>query len=158
MSSYARRDNPNLRVLQSELDAMNRELRKLEEEQRKADRYGRALSGDLLTSVGQIPELGVEYQRYMRNLRFATTKYEAMLRQYDSAKLGEVSEISTIQIVDPATPPDYKYLPRRARITLLGIAGGFIVGVFWAFLAEHINAIRRERRRQESGYYDEEED
>ena len=158
MSSYARRDNPNLRVLQSELDAMNRELRKLEEEQRKADRYGRALSGDLLTSVGQIPELGVEYQRYMRNLRFATTKYEAMLRQYDSAKLGEVSEISTIQIVDPATPPDYKYLPRRARITLLGIAGGFIVGVFWAFLAEHINAIRRERRRKEAGYYDEEED
>ena len=80
-----------------------------------------------------------------------------MLRQFDSAKLGEVSQVSTIQIVDPATPPDYEYGPKRARMTLLGFAGGFIVGVFWAFLAEHINALRRERRRQEAGYYDDED-
>ncbi len=141
LSSYARRDNPRLRLAQSELDAMTRELRKLEEEQQRADRRG-TTSSDLLSSVGQVPELGIEYQRYMRTLRFATAKYELMMRQYENAKLSEASDISTIQIIDPATPPDYKYKPKRAQITFLGIMAGFCIGVFWAFLSAHINALR----------------
>ena len=157
MRSYARQDNPKLRVLRSELEAMNRELQKLEEEQQKADRLGRITSGDLFASIGQVPELGIEYQRYMRSVRFATTKYEMMLRQYENAKFTEANDLSTIQIVDPATPPDEKYGPKRRRMVLLGTAAGFIVGVFWAFLAEHINAVRRERRRREENSYDEDE-
>ncbi|MBQ7154214.1 MAG: hypothetical protein IJR85_01525 [Synergistaceae bacterium] len=158
MKSYARQDNPKLRVLYSELEAMNRELRKLEEEQQKADRLGRIPSGDLFASIGQVPELGIEYQRYMRSVRFATTKYEMMLRQYENAKFTEANDLSTIQIVDPATPPDEKYGPKRRRMVLLGTAAGFVIGVFWAFLAEHINALRRERRRQEEHYYEDEDD
>ncbi len=152
LSSYARRDNPRLRLAQSELDAMNKELKKLEEEQQRADRLGKASSGDLLSSIGQVPELGVEYQRYMRNLRFATAKYELMLRQYENAKLSEASDLSTIMIVDRATPPDYKYRPRRARIVILGTAAGGALGVFWAFLAAHISALIKEKRAKEYDY------
>lgn len=157
MRSYARQDNPKLRVLRSELEAMNRELRKLEEEQQKVDRLGRITSGDLFASIGQVPELGIEYQRYMRSVKFATTKYEMMLRQYENAKFTEANDLSTIQILDPAAPPDEKYGPQRRRMVLLGTAAGFVIGIFWAFLAEHINAIRRERRKRE-GNYDEEDE
>ncbi|MBQ7214625.1 MAG: hypothetical protein IJS39_01410 [Synergistaceae bacterium] len=152
LSSYARRDNPRLRLAQSELDAMNKELRKLEEEQKRADRWGGAASGDLLSSIGQVPELGVEYQRYMRNLRFATAKYELMLRQYENARLSEASDLSTIMIIDSATPPDYKYKPRRARIVIVGTIAGFALGVFWAFLAAHISVLLKERRKREYDY------
>ena len=142
LSSYARRDNPRLRLAQSELDAMTRELRKLEEEQQRADRRGRTTSSDLLSSVGQVPELGIEYQRYMRTLRFATAKYELMMRQYENARLSEASDISTIHIIDHATPPDYKYKPQRARIAILGAMAGFALGVFWAFISAHIRTLR----------------
>lgn len=141
LSSYARRDNPRLRLLQSELDAMTKELRKLEEEQQRADRRG-TTSSDLLSSVGQVPELGIEYQRYMRTLRFATAKYELMMRQYENARLSEASDLSTVQIIDPAKAPDYKYKPKRAQITIIGIMAGFSLGVFWAFLSEHLRALR----------------
>ena len=152
LSSYARRDNPRLRLAQSELDAMNKELRKLEEEQQKADRRGNAVSGDLLSSIGQVPELGIEYQRYMRNLRFATAKYELMLRQYENAKLSEASDLSTILVVDKAIPPDYRYGPRRTRIILIGTGTGLIIGLFWAFMAAHIRALLRERRKRGYDY------
>ncbi|MBQ7543425.1 MAG: hypothetical protein IJT02_00620 [Synergistaceae bacterium] len=146
LSSYARKDNPRLKLLQSELEAMTKELRSLEEQQ---SRQGRSSNSDLLASVGQVPELGIEYQRYMRNLQFATAKYELMMRQYESARLSEASDISTIQIVDPATPPDYKYKPKRATITLAGGLGGMLLGVFWAFLTEHINELRKTRRQRD---------
>ena len=152
LSSYARRDNPRLRLAQSELEAMNKELKKLEEEQKKADRWGGSTSGDLLSSIGQVPELGVEYQRYMRNLRFATAKYELMLRQYENAKLSEASDLSTIMIIDRATPPDYKYGPRRARIVMFATAAGGFIGIFWAFLAAHINALLKEKRKRGYDY------
>lgn len=149
MQSYARPDNPRLRVAKSELDAMTKELHRLEEEQMRSDntsRRHRTLSGDLSLSAGQIPELGIEYQRYVRQLRFATAKWELMLRQYENARLSEANDLSTISVLDYATPPDYKYLPRRARICIIGTGAGGILGIFLAFLFEHLKAVKKARR------------
>ncbi|MBR4195594.1 MAG: hypothetical protein IKQ95_02650 [Synergistaceae bacterium] len=144
LSSYARQDNPRLKLARSQLEAMTKELHRLEEEQKRTERrQGRATSGDILSSLGNVPELNVEYMRYERALRFATVKYDTMLRQYENAKLSEANDLSTLQIVDPATPPDYKYLPRRARIIVLGAMAGFGLGIIWAFLAEHIRALKK---------------
>ena len=150
MQSYARSDNPRLRLAKSELEAMTKELHRLEEEQMRSDtsKRNRSASNDLSLSTGQIPELGIEYQRYVRDLRFATAKYELMLRQYENAKLSEANDLSTISIVDPATPPDYKYLPRRARICIIGTGAGGALSIFLAFLFEHIKAVKKERRRK----------
>ncbi len=148
MQSYARSDNPKLRLAKSELEAMNKELRRLEEEQMQVDssRNKRIISGDMLSSIGQIPELGIEYQRYVRQLRFATAKYELMLRQYENARLSEANDLSTISIIDHATPPDYKYLPRRGRICIIGTGAGGCLGIFLAFLFEHLKAVKKQRR------------
>ncbi|MBQ9574769.1 MAG: hypothetical protein IJR27_05790, partial [Synergistaceae bacterium] len=153
LSSYARRDNPRLKLAQSQLEAMTKELRRLEEEQKRTERrQGKPLSGDILSSLGNVPELNVEYQRYERALRFANVKYDTMLRQYENAKLSEASDLSTLQIIDPATPPDWKYKPKRARIMVIGTILGFALGVFWAFLASHIQSLREERYSRD--YYD----
>ena len=148
MQSYARSDNPRLRLARSELDAMTKELHRLEEEQKRSDKSarGRHVSGDLNLSAGQIPELGIEYQRYVRDLRFATAKYELMLRQYENAKLSEANDLSTILIIDRATPPEMKYLPRRARICIIGTGAGGILSIFLAFLFEHLRAEKKQRR------------
>ncbi len=143
LSSYARKDNPRLKLAQSQLDAMTKELRRMEEEQKRTERrQGRVLSGDLLSSLGNVPELSVEYMRYERELKFANVRYDTMLRQYENAKLSEASEFSTVQIIDPATPPDWKYKPKRGQIMIIGTFLGFTVGVFLAFLSAHIQSIR----------------
>ena len=143
LSSYARKDNPRLKLAQSQLEAMTKELRRMEEEQKRTERrQGRVLSGDLLSSLGNVPELSVEYMRYERELRFANVKYDTMLRQYENAKLSEASDFSTVQIIDPATPPDWKYKPKRGQIILIGAFLGFALGVFFAFLSAHIRSLK----------------
>lgn len=159
MQSYARPDNPKLRVAKSELEAMTKELRRLEEEQMQTDstRRSRTVSGDLSLSTGQIPELGIEYQRYVRQLRFATAKYELLLRQYENARLNEASDLSTITIIDPATPPDDKYRPKRAQICIIGTAAGMFLGIFLAFVFEHIREVKRAKRHSYADDYDDDE-
>lgn len=150
LSSYARNDNPRLKLARSQLEAMTRELNRLEEEQKRTEkRQGRVFSGDILSSLGNVPELNVEYMRYERNIRFANVKYETMLRQYENARLSEASNLSPLQIIDPATPPDWKFKPKRGQIMIIGTMLGFALGIFWAFLSAHINAIR-----DSSDYYE----
>ena len=145
LSSYTRKDNPRLRVAQTQLDAMNKELRRLEEEQRRSDSRRSVLSGDVFASLGQLPEMGLEYQRKVRNLRFATAKYELMFKQLENTKLSEEGGFSSLSIVDIATPPDWKYRPRRALIMIIGTAAGGFLSVFLAFLMAHINAVKEAR-------------
>lgn len=145
LSSYTRKDNPRLRLAQSQLDAMNKELRRLEEEQRRSDSRRSVLSGDMLSSLWQLPELGLEYQRYVRALRFATAKYELMFRQYENTKLSEAGEFSALSIVDRATPPDWRYGPRRTRMVIIATIAGGALSVFLAFLFAHIRAVKEAR-------------
>lgn len=138
LSTYAKRDNPQLKVARSELEAMNKELQRLEAEQRKA---GTANEGDVLSSISQVPELGMEYQRYARDLKFATAMYEMMLRQVEAAKLDEAKDYSTVQIIDPAKAPDYKFKPRRARICIIGTVLGMFLGLAWAFFEDYVRGL-----------------
>lgn len=152
LSSYTRKDNPRLRLAQSQLEAMTKELKRLEEEQQRSERQARRMSptsGDLLSSLGSVPELSVEYQRYVRALRIAAAKYESMMRQYENARLSEASDLSTLQIIDRATPPDWKYKPKRAQIMIIGTMLGFMLGSGWLFVKFMIAQQNKEEDEEE---------
>lgn len=160
MRSYARQDNPRLKLAQSQLEAMNKELRRLEAEQKRSDmeQRNRVISGDSLSSLGRVPELGIEYQRYVRALQFATAKYELMLRQYEGARLSEANDMTAISVVDYATPPDYKYAPRRARITIIGAAVGFVLSLFWTFASDYFQSMKKKSRKNSDDDYDDDDE
>ena len=158
LRSYTTANNPTLKSAISQLEGMQRELRKLEEEQKRSDsgRNNRKMSGDVIPSVGEFPELGLEYQRYERALKIAGSKYQLMFQQYESARLAEMDDMSTIAIIDPAIPPDYKFKPSRAQITLLwAFVGGFLATAKAAYpnLKKQILADKRK-----SDYDDDDED
>ena len=71
-------------------------------------------------------------------MQFANSKYEIMLQQYESARLNEANDISTISILDYATPPDYKFKPSRAVICIVGTMLGFMLSLAWIFGKEFI--------------------
>ncbi len=134
LQTYAKQNNPQLKLAQSQLEAMNQELERLEEQQK--------MSGKAFPSMSQAPELGMEYQRYYRDVQIAGAMYEVMLKQFEAAKLDEAKDFSTVQIVDPATPPDYKYKPSRAKITIIGTMLGMFLGCAWAFFADYIRSLK----------------
>ena len=134
LQTYAKQNNPQLKLAQSQLEAMNQELERLEEQQK--------MSGKAFPSMSQAPELGMEYQRYYRDVQIAGAMYEVMLKQFEAAKLDEAKDFSTVQIVDPATPPDYKYKPSRAKITIIGTVLGLLLGCAWAFFSDYIHTLK----------------
>jgi capsule polysaccharide export protein KpsE/RkpR len=138
LRTYAGGSNPNLRRAESELTALRAELAKLEQQQEQ-----KASDGSAQPSLREAPQLGLEYQRRVRDVKFATAMYELMLRQFEAAKIDESREAMVVQIVDPATPPDYKFKPKRALIVVFATLLGLCLGMLWALWADYIEAMKK---------------
>jgi capsule polysaccharide export protein KpsE/RkpR len=53
-----------------------------------------------------------------REYKYQESLFELFARQFEAARLDESREAGLIQVVDPATPPEYKSKPKRAYIGL----------------------------------------
>lgn len=138
LRTYAKKENPSLKLAQSQLFAMKKELQKLEAKRTDLS----AGSGDVLPSISQAPLLGMEYQRHLREVKFAGAMYELMLRQFEAAKLDESKESLMLQVVDPATPPDYKFKPKRAMIVVFSTLLGLCLALAWIMGEYYLKSLR----------------
>ncbi len=88
---------------------------------------GKKVSDDIFLATSDVPELGVQYARLLRNFKVQETLYELLTKQYEVAKINEAKNTSTIQVLDDATPPDRKSKPKRALIVILAtFCAGFL--------------------------------
>ena len=142
LRTYARSGNPGLKRAESELAALQGELAKLEQQERKAS------GGTAPPSLREAPQLGLEYQRRLRDVKFAAEMYELMLRQFEAAKIDESREAMVVQVIDPAEPPDYKFKPKRAMIVIAATLLGLCLGVAWAVFADHIESMKKDPERK----------
>jgi uncharacterized protein involved in exopolysaccharide biosynthesis len=140
MRTYARGDNPNLKRASSELAALRGELKKLEQQEQKAPKGG----DNRVPSLRDAPQLGLEYERRLRDVKFAAAMYELMLKQFEAAKIDEAHEAMVVQIVDPATPPDYKFKPKRALIVVVAAMLGLCLGMLWALVANYVEEMDKD--------------
>jgi capsule polysaccharide export protein KpsE/RkpR len=102
--------SPDVMRLNSELQGLRVELARLES--RKAS--DSSPESDL--PVAKLPEASVAYVRARRELKLQEVLMEAMVRQFEAAKLDEAKEGPLLQQVDQALPPDHKSRPARAMI------------------------------------------
>lgn len=142
MRSYATNNNPELQRLQSEIQGYRTQLEKL--------KSGRASKeGDIMVPTGKIPEVGVEYIRKLRDVKYQETIFELLAKQYELAKIDEAKESSTIQVLDEAIPAQKKSKPKRMIIVSLGLFGGIILAIFLALLRD---AYRKSTQDEQSKY------
>lgn len=129
MRTYATPQNPDLQRVEDELRGLKVELGKLE---------AKGGSGhDPLIPTGRIPEVGTEYMRKLRDLKFNETLYELLSKQYEGAKLDEAREAAVIQVIDKAIPPEKAAKPKRKLMVLIATFTGFFISIFIAFFAEY---------------------
>jgi tyrosine-protein kinase Etk/Wzc len=125
MRSFATNNNPDLLRLQGEIQGYQAQLEKLKTGKLSKD-------GDLMVPTGKIPEVGIEYIRSLRNVKYQETIFELLSKQYELAKIDEAKESSTIQILDKAVPAEKKSKPKKLIIILLGFIGGGFLALFLA--------------------------
>jgi uncharacterized protein involved in exopolysaccharide biosynthesis len=144
LRTYARGGHPNLKRAESELSALRTELAKLEQQQEQ-----KITEGEILPSLRATPQLGLEYQRRLRDVKLAAAMYELMMKQFEAAKIDEAREAMVVQIVDPAAPPDYKFKPKRALIIVVATLLGLCLGMLWTLWANYIETMKKDPEQKQ---------
>ena len=129
LRSFTTAQNPDLQRVEEEIRALRAELEKVE--------TSKGHGFDPLMPSSRVPEMGTEYLRKLRQLKYNETLYELLSKQYELAKLDEARDAVVIQVIDRAVPPERKSRPQRASIVLLATVIMLFLSVFIVLLLEH---------------------
>jgi tyrosine-protein kinase Etk/Wzc len=133
MSSFATAQNPDLQRAQAELEGMKTELAKLESNRMVSGR------GNIQVPTGEVPSVGLEYIRKLRDVRYFEALYEILAKQFELAKLDEAKDIPLVQVLDHAVAPDERSKPNRALWITMAVFTALLcalLSVFWEPLSE----------------------
>lgn len=124
MQTYATGENAQLVEAQQELDSLRTQLAKLGGSEENPD--------SLIVPKGKVPEVGLEYVRKLRDVKYYEAIFDILARQYETAKLDQAKEGALIQVVDPAIVPDKRSSPKRTLIVLISTLAGLFLGILIA--------------------------
>ena len=136
MRSFAAAKNPDLSRTELELSGLRKQLRKLEASHSTTD-------GDVMVPTSRVPQLRLEYIRQARNVKYHEALFELLAKQYEIARLDESRNVSLIQVLDRAVPPDRRSKPKRLLITLVAGTVTGLISILWALLVEFTQRVRR---------------
>lgn len=138
MRSFATANNPELIRLQQELSGLNTQLNKIQNGKVSG-------AGNPLVPTGKIPEVGVEYIRALRDVKYNETIFELLAKQFELAKIEEAKDSSLIQQLDKAMPAEKKSKPKRSLIVLGAIIAGLIFGIITALVKDLLFSSRHNK-------------
>lgn len=84
------------------------------------------------------PELVQAYERLQRQLQVRQEVSLTLARELETARISEVNDTPVLTLIDTATPPALRHRPRRTFITIAMGMLGFVVGLGYAFVREHV--------------------
>ncbi|MEA3286950.1 MAG: Wzz/FepE/Etk N-terminal domain-containing protein [Candidatus Marinimicrobia bacterium] len=107
-------------VLDSENPTITRLNIEIQVLQKKYDEYfsERNLK-DLFPNFNDIPSLQLSIERISRKIKYHTTVLEFLGPQYEQAKIEEIKNVSTVQVLDWGARPEKRSRPHRTLIVLV---------------------------------------
>jgi len=127
MRTFAAERNPELLMVQQELEALKRELSRIE---------GSSPTAAAISKGGEAGSSGLDNLRRLRDMKYYEIIYELLAKQYELAKIDEARDAALIQVMDKAIEPERKSKPKRALIVILtALVVGFLA-IIWAFIKE----------------------
>jgi uncharacterized protein involved in exopolysaccharide biosynthesis len=127
--AFATENNPEVKRINQELVGLRVEMAKMEKD-------SGARVGDALVPFGKAPEVGLEYIRRYRDMKYFETLYEVLAKQYEIARIDEAKDATLIQVLDSAIEPERHSRPRRFLVTALIVGFATLVSVIAAFVLE----------------------
>lgn len=80
--------------------------------------------------IGNLPEMGLELARLVRDVKIQEQVFSLLSAQHEEARITEARDVTTVEVLDPADPPERRFWPRRGLLTGLG----FMISAFAALL------------------------
>lgn len=140
MASGSNVNNPYIYSIEQELRELKRQLSKIEfgSKTKDAETFGAGFS----IPFTELPELSLEFARLLRDAKVQEAIYELLTQQYEQAKIMEIKDTPTVQVLDRASPPEKKSAPKRSRIVILTSVLCLIFGIVGAFVLESFEKIK----------------
>jgi len=129
-------DNIRVRSASARVEELQREMDKLAGPSQR-DGSTVATGGSDYPSVGELPILGLTYADLDRRVRVDEAVWEALTKQYETAKVQEAKEIPTVRVLDVANVPERKTPSARKIIVILGT----IFSLFFACIVVFITNV-----------------
>lgn len=142
MKSFATDENP-------ERIRLSQEIAALRDQVAKAERSNTLGGGNIDVPTGKIPQVGLEYVRKFRDVKYHESLFEVLAKQYEAARIDEGRNAPIIQIVDKAIVPDKKSSPSRAIIIGLSVIAGFLIACLWVWTRSAYSQYARDPRIHE---------
>lgn len=87
----------------------------------------------------QIPPRAIQEARLSRDVQIANNLYTMLQQRYEEARLAEVSSIADVRVLDAAVPPQEPVRNRGPQFLLLGLLGGFGLGLVGVLLYDRFD-------------------
>lgn len=131
MRSFATAQNPEVRRMEEEIHGLKTQLSKLER--------GSSVNGSgASVATEKVPEVGLEYIRYVRDVKYYESIFEMLAKQFEIAKLDEARNSVAVQVVDVAVAAEKANGAAPVLVIVVGLFSGFLFAVFFIFAKESI--------------------
>ncbi len=132
------KSSPQFYAARVQLEALNKQIDNLKYSNKKIEKP----FSSLFIPLNKLPELGKKYTELYTNLLLQQKLREYILPEYEQAKLQLQKKEPSLQIIDLATPPDYKSKPKRAFIVLGALLIAFLLHFTAILIIEKLNWLK----------------
>lgn len=129
--------SPEVKAVQNGITRLKDELGSL----------GGSGGSNAIPAIGNVPAVGLEYSRKLRELKTQEAVFEQLMKQYELAKLNEAKDSSSFQVLDEAVIPLTKSKPSRAQIVIISTLSAFFLAALILFVQEYLGKLPEERRK-----------
>jgi len=91
-------------------------------------------------TLDSIPDLYVKYNNLILQLEIKEKVYEFLYPMFEQAKLQEIKDLPTIEVIDKAVPAGIRSKPKRAQFCIMLFLAGFIFSSFIVIVKEMTSA------------------
>lgn len=104
----------------------------------QADEHSKGLASNY-----SLPGLTLAYEQKAREVKLRSALYDAMVKQYEQARLSSIDPGPQLQVVDRAVAPEQKAGPHRTFLALAGLILGLLASIVYFAAAEPFQRMRR---------------
>ncbi len=143
LSEYTTEKNPEVVKVKSELSELYKKLRVMEYEG-SDNHFGVGFS----IPLKKVPSVQLEVARFTRGVLVQQKLFELLIEQYEKAKLQEVRDTPTVNVLEEARVPERKSYPRRRIIVMTAFAISLGGGILFAFLLNWVEELPAEEKKK----------
>lgn len=126
-------DTPIVKDLLTKNRAISKQIKDLE-----TDKSG--LKPQYMIDISSIPDLSERLAQLRLNLEISQKIYEYLYPQFEAARLEELRDMPSIDVLDHARETGRRVRPKRAMICLISVFVAFCFGVFLSIVCEVIQS------------------